>query len=72
MLALCYMPKSLFFLNNAVLFFCFFRAAPKAYGSSQERGQIGVVAAGLRHSHSNSGSETHLRPTPQLTAASDP
>ena len=31
----------------------FFRAVPKAYGSSQARGWIGAVAAGLHHSHSN-------------------
>ena len=36
------------------LFVClFFRAAPAAYGGSQARGQIGVIAAGLHHSHSN-------------------
>ena len=27
-----------------------FRAAPKAYGSSQARGQIGAIATGLHHS----------------------
>ena len=45
--------------------FCFllFRAAPVAYGVSQARGQIGATAAGLHHSHSNTGSEPHLRPT---------
>ena len=37
-----------------------------AYGSSQARDGIGAVAAGLYHSHSNSGSELHLLPTPQL------
>ena len=42
------------------------RAAPMAYGSSQAMGQIRAVAAGLYHSHSNSGSERGLRPTPQL------
>ena len=26
---------------------------------------IGATAAGLRHSHSNEGSEPHLQPTPQ-------
>ena len=56
------------------LFFCFcpFRAAPVTYGGSQERGGIGAVAPGLRHSHSNSGSELHLHPTPQLTVTPDP
>ena len=44
--------------------FCLFRAAPMACGSSQARGPIGVVATTLHQSHSNSGSEPHLRPTP--------
>ena len=35
---------------------CHSRAAPAAYGSSQTRGWIGAVAAGLHHSHSNAGS----------------
>ena len=39
-----------------------------AYGGSQARTQIRVVAAGLCHSHSNTISEPHLRPTPQLMA----
>ena len=41
-----------------------FRAAPTAYGSSQARGPIGAVAAGLHHSRSNAGSElrTPLKP----------
>jgi len=43
-----------------------------AYGGSQARGLIRAVAINLRHSHSNSGSEPHLRPTPQLTATPDP
>ena len=43
-----------------------------AYGGSQSRGQIGAVAAGLRHSHSNARYEPHLRPTPQPTAMPDP
>ena len=49
-------------------FFAFFRATPTAYGSSQARGQIWATAVSLHHSHSNVGSEPHLRPTPQLTA----
>ena len=47
-------------------------AAPVAYGGSQARGRIRAVAAGLRHSHSNAGSEPHLQPIPQLTATPDP
>ena len=38
-------------------FFCFLlfflKATPTAYGSSQASGQIGAVASGLHHSHSN-------------------
>ena len=37
--------------------FCLFRAAPTAYGSSQARGQIRAIVAGLCHSHSNARSE---------------
>ena len=33
---------------------------------------IRAAAAGLHYSHSNSGSESHLPPTPQLTATPDP
>ena len=55
------------------VFFCFFffflfMAAPIAYGSSQARGQIGAIAAGLHHSHSTTRSEPHLRPIPRLMA----
>ena len=55
------------------LFFIFglFRAATKAYGGSQARGQIRATAAGLHHSHSNPRPERCLRPTPQLTAKPD-
>ena len=55
-------------------FFCLFaisRATPAAYGGSQARGLIRAVAAGLRQSHSNAGSEPCLQPTPQLTATRD-
>ena len=53
-------------------FFGLFRAPPVAYGGSQGRGQIGAVAIGLHHSHSNAGFKPHLQPTPQLTATLDP
>ena len=43
-----------------------------AHGGSQARGQIGAVAAGLYHSHSNARSEPHLQPTPQPMATLDP
>ena len=49
-----------------------FRATPAAHGGSQARGQIGAVAAGLYHSHSNVRSEPSLRPTPPLMATPDP
>ena len=57
-----------------VLFVCFllFKAAPVAYGGSQDRGRIGAIAAGLCHSHSNEGLEPCLQPIPQLTAVPDP
>ena len=50
----------------------FFKATPTAYGDSQARGPIGAVDTGLRLSHSHTGSETCLRPTPQLMAMPDP
>ena len=37
-----------------------------AYGGSLARSQIRVAAADLHHSHSNTGYEPSLRPTPQL------
>ena len=43
-----------------IYLFIYFRAAPAAYGDSQARGRIRAVAAGLYHSHSNSGSEPRL------------
>ena len=62
--------KSLNFL--LFLFLFTFRAAPTAYGSSQAKGRIRAVAAGLCHSHSNTRSELCPQPTPQLTAMPDP
>ena len=41
-------------------YYCPFRVTPKAYGSSQAKGPIRAIAAGLRHSHSNMGSELRL------------
>jgi len=43
-----------------VLFVLLHRASAMAYGGSQARGQIGAVAAGLHHSHSNVRSEPCL------------
>ena len=42
-----------------VCLFCLFRAQPVACGGSQARGQMGAVAAGLPHTHSNATSLTH-------------
>ena len=57
-----------------ILFVCFLllKTAPAVYGGSQARGLIGAIAASLHHSHSNVGSEPHLRPTPQLMTMLDP
>ena len=47
--------------RKSLLFFCFvFRATSTAYGGSQAGGQMGAVAAGLRHSHGNARSNPHL------------
>ena len=54
-----------------VFVFVFSRAALAAYGGSQARGLIGAVASGLRQSHSNTGSEPRLPPTPQLMGTPD-
>ena len=55
-----------------VCLFLHFRAIFTAYGGSQAKGQIGAAAASVHHSHSNSGSELRLQPTPQLMAMLDP
>ena len=41
------------------------------YGGSQAKRQIRAIAARLHHSHSSTGSELHLQPTPQLTTMPD-
>ena len=63
---------SLFLILTFFIFFAISRAAPAAYGGSQARGLIRAVVTGLHQSHSNSGSEPHLQPKPQLTATPDP
>ena len=50
----------------------FFQPTSVAYGSFQPWGWIRASAPGLCYSHSSSGSEPHLWPTPQLTATLDP
>ena len=47
-------------------------AAFVAYGSSQAKGRIRAAGAGLHHSYSNTRSEQHLPPTPQLAATLEP
>ena len=58
--------------NVGFFFLLFLRAVPAAYGSSHVRGRIRAAATGLRHSHSNSGSQWLLRPTLKLEVLSDP
>ena len=41
--------------SSRTSFIYLFFLAPEAYGSSQAKGQMGAVASGLRHSHSNVG-----------------
>ena len=60
------------YIYICIYIYIYFRAAPAAYGSSQARARIGAAVAGLGHNHSNTGSEPHLQPTPQLTATPDP
>ena len=62
----------IFFLSFFFCLFAFSRAAPVAYGGSQARSRIGAIAAGLRQSHNDAGSEPHLQPTPQLMATPAP
>ena len=59
----CLMGRDRIFLFFIFYFVVFLRAAPAAYGGSQARGLFGAVAAGLCHSHSNSGSKPCLQPT---------
>ena len=51
-------PSLLLFCFFFFFSFAFFRTVPMAHGSSQARGQIGAVTAGLHHSHSNTRSKT--------------
>jgi len=71
-MGLSFLPqKAYLFIYLFICLFAISWAAPAAYGGSQARGRIGAVATGLHQSHSNAGSEPHLQPTPQLTAALD-
>ena len=62
----------LFYYFILFILLLLFRAATVAYGSSQARGRIWAVAAGLCHSHSNTKSKLCLRSTPWLMATLDP
>ena len=64
--------KQIDLFSSFFFFFAISWAAPLAYGDSQARDRIGVVAVGLCQSHSNMGSEPSLQPTPQLTTTPDP
>ena len=66
------MVQIIIYLFIYLFIYFLLRAAPMAYGNSEARGPVGAVAASLPHSHSNAGSEPHLRPAPQLTAMPDP
>ena len=61
-----------FMLQCLFVLFCLFRAAPETCEGSQARGQIGAVATSLHHSNSNTRSELHLQPTPQVMAIPNP
>ena len=56
----CNWVKCPHYLFIYFLSFCLFRAAPAVYGGSQARGPVGATAAGLHHSHSNTGYESCL------------
>ena len=57
--AVC-MNQSYIYIHSFSFVFCLFRATLMAYRGSQARSQIGAVATGLHHSHSNAGSELCL------------
>ena len=61
----------LFFFIFIRSFFLLFLGLHLQHTGSQARGQTVAVATALRHSHSNTRSEPHLRSTPQLTATPD-
>ena len=65
-------PYPVFVVVVVVVVFAFSGATPMAHGGFQARGRIRAVADSLCHSHSNTRSEAHLRPTPQLIATPDP
>ena len=60
-----------FIANTTECYFSFFFFSFAFYGCTHGTWRF-PVAAGLCHSHSNTGSEPRLQPTPQLTAMPDP
>ena len=71
---LCNMINLLVAKDRLFFIFCLFAiswATSAAHGDSQARGRIRAIAATLRRSHSNAGSEPSLQPTPQLKARLD-
>ena len=68
----CYSASSRRQLGEMFSIFFFFRAVPVAYGSSQARGRMRAVAVSPTHSHSDAGSELHMRCTPQFMATPGP
>ena len=58
---------SLSFFPSFLLFFFFW-----PHPQHMEVPRLGVIAASLQHSHSNTKSEPYLRPTPQLMEIPDP
>ena len=51
---------SYYIINLLFIYFAFLGAEAVAFGGSQARGQVGAVAARLRHSYSNVGSKPRL------------
>ena len=57
--------------REMMMLYFFSMASSTAYGSSQARGRIWVLAAGLCHCHSNARSKPHLWPMSQLVTIPD-
>ena len=60
-----------YFIFYCILILVFLGLHPRHVKVPRPGGLTGAVATSLRHSHSNVGSESCLRPTPQLTATPD-
>ena len=64
--------ESLHLKRNVRISYLLFRTTPMAHGTSEVRGHTRPTAARPCHSHSNAGSELHLRSAAQLMATPDP